>query len=241
MSFRGVIETNLMGQVHGARAVLPVFRRQGSGALVNMSSVWGRVTSPDVSAYVTSKFAVRAFSECLRQELRDAPGIDVVTILPQAADTPIFRQAGNFAGRAVRPVPPLLDPEEVARGIVRCAEFPGRERTYGRSGRALELFHMLAPSLYTRALAPAFEAGNYQSRPTARHDGRVLLPTTDPAGYAVRGGWKREHRAELAGALLATLAGMLKGLIGVSASPGRRSQPFGGRRGRVSPDTQQRK
>ena len=57
--FRSVIETNLFGQVHGARAALPHFRRQGSGVLVNMSSVWARVVTPDVSAYVTSTFGVR--------------------------------------------------------------------------------------------------------------------------------------------------------------------------------------
>jgi NAD(P)-dependent dehydrogenase (short-subunit alcohol dehydrogenase family) len=44
-----------------------------------MSSVWGRLTSPHVSDYVTSKFAIRAFSECLRQELAGDKGIDVVT------------------------------------------------------------------------------------------------------------------------------------------------------------------
>lgn len=43
-SFRRVIETNLFGQVHGARAVLPYFRRQGIGVLINMSSVCGRLT-----------------------------------------------------------------------------------------------------------------------------------------------------------------------------------------------------
>ena len=91
--FRAVIETNLFGQVHGARAALEHFRAQGSGVLVNLASVWGRVTTPDVSAYATSKFAVRAFSECLRHELRDVPGIDVATILPQAVDTPIFAHA----------------------------------------------------------------------------------------------------------------------------------------------------
>jgi NAD(P)-dependent dehydrogenase (short-subunit alcohol dehydrogenase family) len=60
--FRRVIETTLFGQVHGARAALPCFRAQGSGVLINMSSVWGRVESPYVSPYVTAKFAVRAFS-----------------------------------------------------------------------------------------------------------------------------------------------------------------------------------
>ena len=52
---------------------------------------------------MTSKFAVRAFSECLRQELRDSPGIEVATILPAAIDTPIFTQAANYSGRRVRP------------------------------------------------------------------------------------------------------------------------------------------
>jgi NAD(P)-dependent dehydrogenase (short-subunit alcohol dehydrogenase family) len=63
--FRGVVETNLMGQVHGARAALPRFRAQGGGVLINVSSVWGRVSSPLVSPYVLSKNAVRAFSECI--------------------------------------------------------------------------------------------------------------------------------------------------------------------------------
>src|ERR1700709_1245851 len=63
--FRGVIETNLMGQVHGARAALRRFRPQRSGVLINVSSVWGRVSSPRVSPYVVSKNAIRAFSECI--------------------------------------------------------------------------------------------------------------------------------------------------------------------------------
>ncbi|MEA2323466.1 MAG: hypothetical protein QOD81_3316 [Solirubrobacteraceae bacterium] len=63
------------------------------------------MTTPDVSAYVASKFAVRAFSECLRHELRDRPGIDVATILPQAVDTPIFGHAANYAGARCGPSP----------------------------------------------------------------------------------------------------------------------------------------
>jgi NADP-dependent 3-hydroxy acid dehydrogenase YdfG len=71
--FRAVIDTNLMGQVNGSRAALVEFRRQGQGTLINVASVWAGVTTPDVSAYVTSKFAIRAFTECLRQELADTP------------------------------------------------------------------------------------------------------------------------------------------------------------------------
>ncbi|HET6548835.1 MAG TPA: SDR family NAD(P)-dependent oxidoreductase, partial [Solirubrobacter sp.] len=209
--FRTVIETNLMGQVHGARAALPVFRRQGEGVLINMASVWGRVTSPDVSAYVTSKFAVRAFSQCLRQELLDAPRIEVATILPSPVDTPIFSLAANYAGRATRPIPPVSDPQRIARGIVACARSPKREVTYGPLGRVLELLHSFAPPLYLRIAPSAFMAGNFAGRETPPTPGNVLEPRPDAA--AIDGGWRRHHRRELADALLAAAGGALKGLL----------------------------
>jgi NAD(P)-dependent dehydrogenase (short-subunit alcohol dehydrogenase family) len=209
--FRAVIETNLFGQVHGARAALERFRAQGSGVLVNLASVWGRVTTPDVSAYVTSKFAVRAFSECLRHELRDLPDIDVATILPQAVDTPIFAHAANYSGRAVRPVPPMVDPHEVARGIVLCARTPTREVTYKRAGHALELLHSFAPDLYGRILPAAFEAGNYGRRPLAPTAGQVLA--AEPGDRRVEGGWRRHGRRQLVGALVDALRGAARGIL----------------------------
>jgi NAD(P)-dependent dehydrogenase (short-subunit alcohol dehydrogenase family) len=209
--FRAVIETNLFGQVHGARASLPRFRAQGSG-VINLSSVWGRVTTPDVSAYVASKFALRAFSECLRHELRDAPGIDVATILPQAVDTPIFANAANDSGRAVRPVPPLVDPHDVARGIVRCARSPKREVTYKRMGRALELLHSLAPGLYARILPAAFSAGNYCDLRAAASPGQVLSP--GPGDHSIDGGWRRHRRRELARSFADAVRGAARGVWG---------------------------
>ncbi len=72
--FRQVVQTTLFGQVHAARAVLPQFRVQGHGVLVNVGSLYGRVSSPYVAPYVTAKWGLLGFSEVLRQELRDAPG-----------------------------------------------------------------------------------------------------------------------------------------------------------------------
>lgn len=154
--YRRIIETNLFGQIHGARAVLPHFRRQGSGVLINMSSVWGRVTSPYVSAYVTSKFAVRAFSDCLRQELRGEDDIHVVTILPQAVATPMFERAANFTGHSVRQLPLARAPEEIAKRIVWCSEDPKREVTDRRFGRLVELAYTVAPRLWNFVAPPLF-------------------------------------------------------------------------------------
>ncbi|HWC08848.1 MAG TPA: SDR family NAD(P)-dependent oxidoreductase [Solirubrobacterales bacterium] len=206
--FRQVIETNLMGQVHGARVALRHFRRRGSGVLINMSSVWGRVSSPQVAPYVVSKSAVRALAECLRGELAGEPGLHVTTMAPQAVDTPIFEHGGNFSGRAVRPVPPLLSPEEIAAGIEACAENPKREVNYGRSGRMLEVLYALAPALYRRLAHGAFVRGTFAARPAAPSAGNVLRPT---APHAVDGGWRRRRPNSLKRAIGASVKGALAG------------------------------
>jgi NAD(P)-dependent dehydrogenase (short-subunit alcohol dehydrogenase family) len=208
--FRGVIETNLMGQVHGARAALPRFRRQGGGVLINMSSVWGRVSTPQVTPYIVSKNAVRAFSECLAGELVDEEEIHVATIVPQAIDTPIFEHGGNYTGRQVRPIPPVLDVEQVARGIELCAENPKREVNYGQSGRALEVLHAAVPPLYRRFAHLAFLRGTLGDVAADPAPGNVL---ESRGPHAVEGGWRSRRRGVLRRALLAAAAGSFRGLF----------------------------
>ena len=209
--FRRVVETNLMGQVHGARSALRRFRAQGYGVLINMSSVWGRVSSPQVTPYVVSKNAVRAFSECLQSELADEPDINVATIVPQAVDTPIFEHAGNYTGHLVRPIPPILPPEEIARGIEACAESPQREVSCGRAGRGLEVLYASAPVLYRRVAHPAFMGGTFGDQPQAPSAGNVLESRSP---HEVGGSWRRRHRPTLRRAFLGAALGAMAGLAG---------------------------
>jgi NAD(P)-dependent dehydrogenase (short-subunit alcohol dehydrogenase family) len=74
-------ETNLFGYMRMAQLVLPGMRRQGSGRIVNMSSVAGRVTMPGSGPYSATKFAIEAMSDALRFEVR-AFGIRVVIVEP---------------------------------------------------------------------------------------------------------------------------------------------------------------
>jgi NAD(P)-dependent dehydrogenase (short-subunit alcohol dehydrogenase family) len=208
--FRSVVETNLMGQVHGARSALRRFRRQGAGVLINMSSVWGRVPSPQVAPYVVSKHAVRAFSECRQGELASEPDIHVAAVVPEAVDTPIFEHAGNYTGRQVRPIPPVLDPEEVAAGIEACAEDPLREVSYGRAGRALEVLHAAAPPLYRRLAHPSFVHGTWGHLPADSASGNVLA-STEP--HQVEGGWRTRRRAALRRAFFAAAGGAFSGIL----------------------------
>ena len=60
---------NFWGVVHGTMAFLPLLKKAENGHLVNISSIFGMVGIPTVSAYNASKFAVRGFTEALRQEM----------------------------------------------------------------------------------------------------------------------------------------------------------------------------
>jgi NAD(P)-dependent dehydrogenase (short-subunit alcohol dehydrogenase family) len=213
--FRGVIETNLMGQVHGARAALRRFREQDAGVLINMSSVWGRVSTPQVTPYIVSKNAVRVFSECLRGELADSADIHVTTLVPQAVDTPIFEHAGNFTGRGIRPIPPVLSPDEVAEGIEACAEDPKKEVNYGRSGRLLEVLYALSPALYRRLAHRAFVRGTLSPAEVPPGPGNVLA--SGPP-HTIDGGWRQRRRGTLRRAGAAAAVSAAAGLGGAKAS-----------------------
>jgi len=67
--FKGQVDTNFWGVVHVTRAVLPVLRKQGSGHIIQITSIGGRNAFPSLSAYHAAKFAVEGFSESLAQEI----------------------------------------------------------------------------------------------------------------------------------------------------------------------------
>lgn len=184
--FRQVVETNLMGQVHGARAVLPHFRRQGAGVLVLVGSLYSRVGSPMISPYVTSKFGLLGFAESLRQELRGTP-VSVHVVLPSTIDTPVYQRAANVTGRRIHPLPPVAAPKRVARAIVRA---PHRRRPViyvGRIQMAVLPVHDFAPRIYDAAASWLMDHVELRGHLPERSTGTVMAPS-DSAG-PVTGEW----------------------------------------------------
>jgi NAD(P)-dependent dehydrogenase (short-subunit alcohol dehydrogenase family) len=211
-AFRRVIETNLMGQVHGSRAALARFQVQEAGVLINVASLWGRIVTPLVSPYIVSKTAVRALSECLRLEVADAPDIHVVTLMPQAVDTPIFQNAGNYTGRRVRPVPPLSSPGAVADEIVARAQRPRAEVTYGSAARSLSVLSAAVPFLYRRIIPASFMRGTFTDERVSPTDGNLFEPVG--AGADAQGTWRSTRPAALAAGFGGALIGVATGLAG---------------------------
>ncbi|GLS21433.1 short-chain dehydrogenase/reductase [Labrys miyagiensis] len=101
---RALMETNFFGAVAVTQAVLPLLRRQGSGTIVNISSLGGQLSYGGYGAYSASKFALEGLSEALALEL--APfGVKVMIVEPGAFRT-------GFAGNALRHMPVLPPYEE---------------------------------------------------------------------------------------------------------------------------------
>jgi NADP-dependent 3-hydroxy acid dehydrogenase YdfG len=92
---RREFETNVFGYVQMAQTVLPGMRRRGSGRIINVSSVAGRVTMPGAGVYAASKYAIEAISDALRFEVRGF-GVKVVVIEPGPIKT-AFTETANAA------------------------------------------------------------------------------------------------------------------------------------------------
>ena len=92
--FRTCMETNYFGAIRCIQAVVRSMRERGSGAIINVTSVAGKISVSPMAPYSASKFALEALSECLAQELK-AFGVRVAIVEPGIIDT---RMARNIEG-----------------------------------------------------------------------------------------------------------------------------------------------
>lgn len=149
---RKQLEVNLVGQVGVTQALLPALRR-GRGRIVNVSSIGGRVALPLLGPYNMSKFALEAFSDSLRRELR-GQGVDVIVIQPGSIKTPIWKKGNALA-------------DELAEAIT-----PEGERLYGpmiAAVRSETVKIEQARGLPPRDVAEVIGTALTASRPRARY------------------------------------------------------------------------
>ena len=149
--FRECMETNYFGAIRCIQAVLPRMRERGSGWIVNVTSVSGRIVSAPMSPYAASKWAFEALSECLAQEVKPF-NIRVAIVEPGIIDT---RMARNIAA-------------------------PEKPSTYSHGRRIAALVTQAlaagsGPSLIATKIREVIESGTWTLRHPAGPDAAPLL------------------------------------------------------------------
>ncbi len=114
--WHAVIDTNLSAAFYLVRAVWPIFRRQGSGAVVNISSIAARDPFPGFTAYAAAKAGLNGFSLSLARE-GEKIGVRVYTVAPGAVETQMLR--GLFSAEQV-PSDTVMAPADVGRVVAQC-------------------------------------------------------------------------------------------------------------------------
>jgi NAD(P)-dependent dehydrogenase (short-subunit alcohol dehydrogenase family) len=181
---RRVIETNVYGPMLAARAVIPIFRNQRHGVLINVGSILSKVGQPFVPSYVISKFALNGLSMALRTELADERDIHVCTVLPYTVDTPHFESGANRVGREAHAMPPVQQPSEIAHAIVEVARHPQRQRHVPRVAVFGLALHAIFPRTAERLVLHVLRRWHFGPS-EAKKQGNLFKP--EPQKAEVRG------------------------------------------------------
>ena len=151
-----VIDVDFWGVVNGTKAFLPHLVESGDGHVVNVSSLFGLLSIPSQSAYNAAKFAVRGFTEALRQEMLIARHpVHVTCVHPGGIKTAIARNATVAEGQDQKSVAEFFDrrlakttPEQAALVILRGVEKNKARVLIGNDARALDALARVTGSRY---------------------------------------------------------------------------------------------
>jgi NAD(P)-dependent dehydrogenase (short-subunit alcohol dehydrogenase family) len=222
--YRRVTEVTYLGYVHGTLAALKHMRPRDAGIIVQIGSALAYRSIPLQSAYCGAKAAVRGFTDSLRCELaHDRSRVRVTALHLPAVNTPQFQVVRNRLPAHPQPVPPIFQPEVMARAVLHAIEHPARERWVTWPTVKAILGQKVIPGLLDRYLGRV----GYEAQQTTRlrHRHRDNLDAPLPGDRGARGEfddearsrslqeWLRRHRAAVGAVAAAVLA-----VAGVSAA-----------------------
>lgn len=164
--FEWLLRINLWGTIYMTKAFYPYLLERNEGHIVNLSSVFGLAGVANQSAYCTSKFAVRGFTETLRMELQDT-GITTTVVHPGGIKTNIVRASlpkGTVATDAMHQESvksfekaARTSAEKAARLILEAVEKKKQRLVIGPDGKVLDRITRLFPVLYTKLIKRQIE------------------------------------------------------------------------------------
>lgn len=162
--FEWLMNINFWGVVHGTKAFLPYLKQAGEGHIINTSSLFGLIAVPSQSAYNASKFAVRGFTEALRQELElENVNVSATSVHPGGIKTNIAKAARmdksvESIGMSVNSTAKFeklfrTTADDAAAQMIRAVEKNQRRLLIGNDAKVLDLMARILPSSYQKLVA----------------------------------------------------------------------------------------
>ncbi|MFN7130893.1 MAG: SDR family NAD(P)-dependent oxidoreductase [Myxococcales bacterium] len=180
--YRRIFDVTFYGYLRFAWAVLPHFRAQGSGHVLNVLSMLSKGAAPLLSAYTAAKHALLGWSKCLRLELYGT-GIEVSGLLVPSISSCMFDHAPTRLGRAPKPVPPTYPTDKLARAVVKLAKKPNPEYVpVVLQGKLPLLLEQLAPWFGAGVLGRWGDRMQMRDEPVDRPEGNLYEPMAEGVG-----------------------------------------------------------
>jgi len=158
--FEWLMNINFWGVVYGCKVFLPHLLEEPDAHIVNISSVFGLIAPPEQSAYCSSKFAVRGFTESLRHELADT-NVSVTSVHPGGVLTNIVRNArvgeqtpGEWKDQGTKLFDKIAKttPDQAATEIINAIKTKNPRLLIGKDARAISHISRMFPKTYLRII-----------------------------------------------------------------------------------------
>jgi NAD(P)-dependent dehydrogenase (short-subunit alcohol dehydrogenase family) len=165
--YQQIIDVDLLGVMHAAKAALPYLTGSGAGMFIPVSSVEAVRPMPFHSAYAAAKHGVHGFVQALRLELEhERTPVGITEIQPASINTPFFSDAKTKIGVKPMGLPPIYPPEMVAEAILYAAAHEaGNEVIVGGAGKAMAVGQRLSPRLMDKMIGAVGFKGQKTTKP----------------------------------------------------------------------------
>ncbi|MCP2081900.1 UNVERIFIED_ORG: NAD(P)-dependent dehydrogenase (short-subunit alcohol dehydrogenase family) [Methylorubrum zatmanii] len=184
--YKRATEVTYLGQVYGTLAALKHMQHRNAGSIVCIGSALAYRSIPLQSSYCAAKAAVRGFVDSLRSELlHDGSRVRLTMVQLPAVNTPQFDWARTRMPRRLEPVPPIYQPEAIARHVYRAAQTSPRELWIGFPTWKAIIGNMIIPGWIDGYLARHGYRGEMTSQAAiaGRPDNLYDPVDTDPGAH----------------------------------------------------------
>ena len=218
--YRRITDVSYLGFVWGTMAALRRMRARNRGTIVQVGSALAYRSIPLQAAYCGAKSAIRGFTDSIRCELlHEKSRVRITMAILPAVNTPQFSWCKSKLPRKAQPVPPIFQPEVIARAIAWLIRHPRRELIIGGPSLKALVGQIVAPGLVDRILAKSgYGSQQYNGPDTPGRPNNLMQPL--PGDWGAHGDfdarsrtfsaqlWLTTHKPLLAAAVTALAVGL---------------------------------